>query len=335
MTIESGLLKNLTQIFSPSGYEDSIRDFIREEIKEYVDEIFIDKLGNLIARKKGNGKKIMVAAHMDQIGMMITNIDNNGFLRFTGIGGVFPHHVIGQKVIFENKTVGIIEMEEKIENKDKLKLKDLYIDIGAKDKSEAMKTVNIGDTCVFHSEYHEDDNRVVTKALDDRIGCYILIKTIKDLIESPNDIYFTFTVQEELGLRGAKTSAFFIEPDLGISVDITGCGDTPNAELFAVKLDGGTAIKVKDNYLITHPKVKNLMVNIAKENEIKYQMEVLEYGGTDSGAIHTSKSGVPSGVISVPTRYSHTDHETVFKSDVNASLRLLMAILQKDVSLYL
>ena len=332
MDFNGQLLKKLVDVFSPSGNEDLVREVIKKEIEDYVDEIKVDSLGNLIALKKGEGKKIMVAGHMDQIGLMITDIDENGFLRFTNIGGISPHISLNQRVIFENGTVGIIHIE-RTEDMNKLKLENMFIDIGAFSRKEALEKVNIGDVCVYHTEYYEDENRVMTKCLDDRIGCYVMIESIKKLKNTENQIYFVFTVQEELGLRGARTSAYHINPDLGISLDVTGTGDTPKSRRFAVSLNNGAAIKVKDNSILVHPKVKSLMVEVAQENNIKYQMEVLEFGGTDSGAIHLTRSGVPSGVISIPTRYIHTSSEVASKKDINASIDLLTKILEKEINL--
>ncbi|KNF08950.1 lysyl aminopeptidase [Gottschalkia purinilytica] len=332
MKINSELLKKLVDIYSPSGDEENICSFIKNEIKDYVDEINIDNLGNLIARKKGNGKKIMIASHMDQIGLMITNIEKEGFLRFTNIGGIDPHISLGQKVIFKDGTIGVIDYEE-TSDITKLKLENMYIDIGVSSKEEAEKVINIGDSCVYYNTYLEDDNRIISGALDDRIGCYISIETIKNLKNIENDLYFVFTVQEELGLRGAKTSAYSINPDLGIAVDITGSGDTPGAKKFAIELGKGASIKVKDKGIVVHPKVKKLMINTAKKHNIPYQLEIFEYGSTDSGAIHLTRGGVPSGVISVPTRYAHSPNETIYKKDVVSCIELLTKLLEKNIEI--
>ena len=332
MNINSELLKTLLTTYSPSGSEDRIRDIIENEVKDHVDEVKVDNLGNLICRKKGTGKKVMIAAHMDQIGFMITDIEKEGFLRCTNIGGISPLMSYGQKVIFENGTIGVVYAEEKKELP-KIKLEDMYIDIGAATKEEAEKLVQTGDSCVYYSEYVETDERVISGALDDRIGCYIGIETLKSLSKTDKDIYFVFTVQEELGLRGAKTAAYAIEPDLGIALDITGSGDTPGANRFAVGLGKGAAIKARDNSIVVNPKVKNLMIDTAKANNIDYQIEVLEFGGTDSGAIHLSREGVLAGVISVPTRYVHSPNEVIMKRDVTSCIDLLTAILEGDLDL--
>ncbi|MCG8500799.1 MAG: M42 family metallopeptidase [Firmicutes bacterium] len=325
------LLERLTQCYGPSGNEEKISHVIFNEIKDDVDEIRVDLLGNLIARKKGSGKKLMFAAHMDEIGVIVTYIDKEGFLRFSNIGGISPHFSLYQRVQFGNGTVGVIGYEEELEEMKDLKLQKMYIDIGAKTKEEAEQLVSIGDAACFMGQFHSAQNRITTKALDDRVGCYILIETIKALKGShhPNDLYFVFTVQEEVGLRGAKTSAFSVTPDYAIAVDVTDTGDTPGSRTMALKLGKGPAIKVKDNSIITHPFVRNLMIETAKENDIAYQLEVLERGGTDSGAIHLTKGGIPSGVLSVPTRYIHSTGETADYDDITNAVKLLSAIAAK------
>lgn len=328
MGLNIELLEKLVSVYGPSGDEDLISSAIRQEIQEYVDELETDALGNLIARKKGNGKKIMVSAHMDQIGFIVTDIDKEGFLRFGNIGGISPEISLSQKVIFKNGTVGAI-FSEPVDKPEDRKLENMYIDIGARSKEEAEKKVCIGDMCIYYSSFACNDNVVFAPYMDDRVGCFVAIEALKRLSTSENDLYFVFSVQEEVGLRGATTAAYGIEPDFGIAVDVTAHGDTPKAKRFAVGLHKGVAIKVKDNSIITHPTVRNALVELANEKGIKYQMEVLEFGGTDSGAIHTSKSGVPSGVLSIPTRYVHSTVEMASREDIESTIDLLTAYLSK------
>lgn len=327
--INNALLEKLLMTFGPSGNEDRIREVIKEEIKDYVDEIKVDALGNLIGIKKGDGKKIMVASHMDEIGVMINSIDEKGFLRFTNIGGVSPFTSLYQRVIFADGTIGTLGMEKLDEIKD-LKLNKMFIDIGASSKEEAMKKVNVGDVACFYAPFVQKDDYIISKALDDRIGCFVSIEALKALKSSPNEVYFVFTVQEEVGLRGARTAAYGINPDIGIAVDVTGTGDTPKAATMDVSLGKGAAIKVKDMSVIAHPAVKNLMTEVAKENNMPFQYEILDMGGTDSGAIHLTRSGVPSGVISVPCRYVHSPSEMVSVHDVDNAIKLLTKILEKE-----
>lgn len=330
MNFNGKLLKDLVGIYGPCGNEERVVEYIKNEIKDCVDEMHVDNLGNLIARKKGNGSKVMISGHMDQIGLMVTDIDDKGYIRVTNIGGINPFVTIGERFEFENGIIGIASCEP-VDDKNKLKLEKIFLDIGATSKEEAQEKVNIGDMCVYYSEYYENEKISVGRAMDDRIGCFVMIESLKNLKENNNDLYFVFSTQEEVGLRGARTSAYSINPDLGIAVDITGSGDTPGAKRFAVKLHNGAAIKVRDNSMLTHPKVKKLMVDTAKENDIKYQIEVLEFGGTDAGAIHLTREGVPSGTISIPTRYVHSAHETISKEDVISCIDLLTKILEKEL----
>ncbi len=332
MNINFDLLKDLVGIYGPTSNEGIIREYITKEIKDFVDEIEVDALGNLIARKKGNGKKVMISAHMDQIGLMIIDIDDKGFLRFTNVGGISPVISISQQVIFENGTVGVVYAEP-VDDISKLKLENMYIDIGAFSKEEAEKKIKIGDICIYKSEYGDNENVIFTRYLDDRVGCFIAIEAIKSIKNPANDLYFVFSVQEEVGLRGAKTAAYRVDPDIGIALDVTSNGDTPKAKRFAIGLNKGVAIKVKDNSIISHPKIRELLVKLAIENNIPYQMEVLEFGGTDSGAIHVNKEGVPSGVISIPTRYVHSTIEMASKEDIINCTKLLIKLLEGNIDI--
>jgi len=325
------LLALLTGTYGPSGNEEQIRKVIEKEIKDYVDEIHTDTLGNLIAVKKGSGKKIMLAAHMDQIGLIVTNIDENGFLRFANIGGVSPFNVIHREVVFANGVTGVVGYETEIEDIKTLKLNKMFIDIGAGSREDAKKKVNLGDVAVYHAPMSESDGRYFGCAMDDRAGCAVLIETIKAVKNSPHELVYVFTVQEELGLRGAKTSAYSVNPDIGIALDVTATGDTPKSRPMAVKLGAGPAVKIKDNSVIAHPMVKNLMIQRAEEAGIPYQLEVLEFGGTDSGAIHLTREGIPSGVISIPCRYVHSAHEMIDKDDLANAVKLLTTILENEI----
>ena len=321
------LIKEITSVFGPSGDEEKIRKYIKKQINNYVDNVYEDNLGNLIAVKKGksNGKKIMFAAHMDQIALMITHIDEDGFLRFTNVGGVGHNFLPGTPIVFADGTIGTIGVE-KLENINDLEMSKLYIDIGANNQQEAEKIVGIGDTAIYAPNFSENNNRVISNYHDDRIGCVVLIEAIKNIQDNNNELYFVFSTQEEVGLRGAKTAAYQIEPDIGIAVDVTATGDTPESHIMDVSLGEGTAIKIKDNSTITHPLVKDLLIKECKNNSINYQFEVLEFGGTDAGAIHLTKGGIPSGTISIPTRYVHTPTEMVDLSDVKASIELVTAL---------
>jgi putative aminopeptidase FrvX len=323
------LLRKLVTSFGPSGHEDEVAELIINEIKDYVDDIKRDSLGNVIAFKKGAGQgKIMTTAHMDQIGILVTNVDKNGYLRFANVGYVDPYVIISSNVRFKNGTIGTIWREEKKDIKN-LKLSELYIDIGASSKEAAISMVNVGDFGVFVSNFIINEDRISSGALDDRIGCYILIQSIKEIKNPESDIYFVFTVQEETFISGAVTSAFAIEPESAIVVDVTDTGDTPECYSMSVKMGDGCTIKVMDRGLICHPKIKQYLTDIAEKNNIKYQYEVLEYGTTDGRAIHTSKTGVLTGVISIPSRYIHSPQEMIDMKDVNSAITLLTKALQQ------
>lgn len=314
------LLKRLVECNSVSGNENEIRELIKSEAKPYSDSIFEDAMGNLIVRKKGIGKKIMLASHMDEIGVIITFIEDNGFLRFAPVGGLYTKDLLGRRVEFLDKTVGVIGLEEQAKERT---IQNMFIDIGAKDRKSAEKIISIGDTACFSGEFKLQNNRVISKALDNRVGCFILLEALKNCEKTNNDLYFVFTVQEEVGLRGAKTSAFSIMPDLALSVDVTDTGDTPKSDVMEVKLGKGAAIKVMDSSCMCSPEVRGELTHLAKKNSIPYQMEVLTAGGTDAGAIHLTGSGVKTGGISVPTRFIHSPSEMADVDDILACIRLV------------
>ncbi|MDI6813030.1 MAG: M20/M25/M40 family metallo-hydrolase [Desulfitobacteriaceae bacterium] len=325
--LDYSLLKHLTQVFGPSGSEEEVAEVIVEAVRPYCDEVRLDTLGNLIAIRKGSsGKRIMVASHMDEIGLMVTHIDDQGFLRFTTIGGIRIGDLPYRRVRLKNGRMGTIGME-KLEKPSEIDLSKLFIDIGADSREEAETLVGIGDTLAFVGEYTELGSRVMSKGLDDRAGCFVAIEVLKRT-RSPHELAFVFSVQEEVGQRGAKVAAFALEPDLGIVLDVTRTGDTPKGLKMAVKLGGGVAIKVLDHSMVTPPKVKTWMANMAVQREIPYQWEVLENGGTDAGAIQLTKGGIPAGVLSIPTRHVHTPSEIVQREDIEATLELLLALLE-------
>lgn len=323
------LLEELCYEYGISGSEDGIRNKIENKVKQYVDEIYTDNLGNLICKKNGTGKKVMLCAHMDEIGLIVTHIDKEGFLRFSNIGGVSPFYSVGQRVRFENGVIGTVFYESKLESMKDLKVGKMYIDIGAESKEEAMKKINVGDGACFESKPQKEGDVFFSKALDDRVGCAILIEAIKKIKDNKNEIYFVFTVQEEVGLRGARTSAYGIIPDYAVGIDVTGTGDTPNCNVMDVKCGQGPAIKLKDNSIICHKKVVDILETSAKSEKIPYQMEILEYGGTDPGAIHVTAGGVPSGAISIPCRYIHSPNEMINLIDVENAVKLLVKSVDK------
>ena len=317
------LLKKLTQTYSPSGNEERIRKIIESEAKPYADDITTDALGNLIVHKKGDGAKMMLCAHMDEIGVLVTYIEDSGFLRFAPVGGVPTYCSLFQTVEFENGVRGVIGYEEKINITTELNLGKMYIDIGATSADEARKMVEIGDSAVFCGDFFTNGDNAVSKAMDNRAGVYVLLNVLKNMKESENDLYFVFSTQEELGLRGARAAANAILPDVALAVDVTDTGDTPNCNQMAVKIGGGPCIKFMDNSIITHKRVNDALKNSAKRTDTSYQCEVLILGGTDAGAIHTAGFGAMTGAVSIPTRYIHTPHECVNINDVKAAITLI------------
>ena len=331
MDLDFAILGQLTQLFGPSGSEERVAEFISTQLRPYCDELKTDTLGNLIVERHGIGKKIMVAAHMDEIGLMITHIDKKGFLRFTPLGGVRISNLIGQRVKFSKGSVGTIGVE-RLDKPSDFKLDKLYLDIGVATREEAEQLVRIGETAVFVGDFIESGSRIIAKALDDRVGCFVAMEALKRT-KSTHELAFVFTVQEEIGTRGARTAAYALEPDLAIAVDVTATGDTPKAHPMSVELGSGVGIKVLDHSMITSPQIKRWMASVATELNIPFQWEVLEYGGTDSGAIHLSRGGVPSGVLSIPARYVHSPAEMLDKRDVEAAVELLVALLERPTEL--
>ena len=301
------LLKRLCDAFGVSGYEREVRETIKEEIKNLADEILVDDLGNIIALKKGHGenkKRIMASAHMDEIGFQVIKIDDKGFIIVRALGGIPLVPTIMNRVIFRNGVQGIVSNSVDV---DAVKnIKKLYIDIGAESKEEAEKYVKIGDVASYVGEYVElKGNNVTSKALDDRAGCYILIEALKKMNNPYNDVYCVFSVQEEVGLRGATVAANRIKPEIGIALDVTIASDYPNSAVGSNKLGGGAAVKISDGSVICDEYLVDEMISCSEENEIKYQRDVIDGGGTDAGAINRSNYGVKATGISVPMRYVH------------------------------
>jgi endoglucanase len=329
-------VRELTQAFGVSGYEKEIREVIKNLVKDYADEITVDALGNLIVYKKGYGenkKIIMAAAHMDEIGFQVIKIDDKGLIKVRALGGIPVAATFMNRVMFRNGTMGIFSSTAKMEDV-KNDLKKLYIDIGAQSKEEASKYVKVGDVASYIGEYVElKDNNIVAKALDDRIGCYIMLEALKKVEKPYNDLYFVFTVQEEVGLRGATVAAARIKPDLGIALDVTVANDYPDSGEGSNTLGGGTAIKVSDHSVICDEYLVEEMVKCCEENSIKYQLDVIDMGGTDAGAINRSNYGVKSSGISVATRYVHGPNAFVNMKDVEASIELLSKYVNREFKL--
>ncbi len=329
------LIQQLVEVTGPSGYESQIREVIQSLIADSADETYVDALGNLIARKgaagKG-GKVIMLSAHMDEIGVMVTHVDENGFVRFTSIGGVYPRNCVGGRVRFLNGAEGVIGMERTEKWMDVHSLEKMYIDIGATSKGDCP--VKVGDVAAFERPFLDLGSRLVSKAMDDRIGAAVQIETLRQLDSTPHTIYFVFSTQEEVGLRGATTAAYGLNPDIGIAVDVTGTGDTPKSSHMEVELGKGPAIKVRDGGMISDPRVVEWMEKTANRRpKTPYQLEVLLGGTTDARAIQVTRAGVPAGCLSIPCRYIHSPSEMVDYQDVQNAVRLLVKMLSRPVTL--
>jgi len=327
------MLRELCSVISVSGYEGLIGEFIKKNIKENVDNCEFDALGNLIAYIKGYGenkKKIMCAAHMDGIGLQVIKLTSEGFAKVRTLGGVSPVISYMQKVEFENGVVGVVSNYKKAADIDNGDYSKCYVDFGVSSKEEVAKLVDIGDVASFVGDYTElSNNRVMGKAFDNRAGCYIQMKVIEALAkERPyHDSYFVFTVQEEVGLKGAKVVSEYIKPDIGIAIDITGSFDVPGDMEGNAVMGNGAAIKVSDASVICDRPLVRKMVECAKKNEIAYQLDVMTGGGTDAGDINVSGNGVKSLGISIPTRYGHSPNSIISLDDVKACHHLLTAFL--------
>ena len=315
------LLKRLTQTFGTSGKEDGIRELIISEIKPICDEVGIDCMGNVTGTIRGGEKTIMAAAHMDEIGIIITYTDDSGFLRFAPVGGLEKNRLVGRRVVFENGVMGVIGTEK---DNEKNNIQKMYIDV------PTDSGISVGDAACFEGGFYTFGDRVISKALDNRIGCFVLIEAMKMIKNPKNTLKFVFTVQEEVGLRGAKTAAFGSGADAAIVVDVTDTGDTPECAQMAVKLGGGAAIKVMDRSVICHSEIRNSLVKLAADNNIPYQLEIMTDGGTDAGSIHTSGSGIKTGGISVPVRYIHSPSETAFLKDAENCAKLLALFMTEN-----
>lgn len=328
------LIRKLVEAVGPSGFEAGVRKMIQAEIEGLADEVRVDALGNLIARKGqpgGGGQRIMLSAHMDEIGVMVTHIDENGFVRFTTIGGVRPHTCYGSRVRFVNGVCGMIG-GERLESPDKVHtFEQLFIDVGAASRAECP--LRVGDAGVFDRPLLDLGKRLVSKAMDDRVSCAVLIETLRQVKETPNEVYFVFSTQEEVGLRGATTAAYAVDAEIGISVDVTGVGDTPKALKMEVSLGKGPTVKVRDGGMISDPRLVQFMAHSAEQAGIPYQLEILEGGTTDARAMQVTRAGVPVSCVSIPTRYIHSPSEMVDVDDVLNAVKLLTALVSRPIVL--
>ena len=325
------LIQTLNAAHGPSGDEGGIRERLAELARPLADEISTDTMGNLIVRKLGSGPRVMLCAHMDSIGFIVTHVEENGFLRVGRLGGISPKEAAYTPVRFAGGVRGVIVPEEKADF-GKLKLDECYVDIGAKDRETALKSVAVGDTMIYDSPCFTNQGKVVSPYLDNRISCAILLKVLEEMELCPNDLYVVFTVQEEVGLRGAKPAAWAVDPDYAVVVDVTDVDDTPGSEKCGtVRLGKGPAIKIMDSSVICHLDMIQKLESQAKALDMPTQRDIMRAGGTDAGVMHTTRIGVRTGGVSVPCRYIHTPVEMADLQDARDCAKLLCAFVQSKL----
>ena len=330
------LLEKLCNANGVSGDEKRIRQIIEDQIKPYADEIIKDTMGNLYALKKGKiNKTVMISAHMDEVGFIVKNITKEGYLEFSCVGGIDTRVIISKRVkIGEGEVPGVIgikaiHLTKKSERENAPKLEDLYIDIGAKDKEDALKYVNLGDFVSFDTKFeYLGKDTIKAKAIDDRVGCYILINLIKK--EVLCDTWFCFFVQEEVGLRGARVGANKINPDISLVVEATTCSDTNNTQehLMCTKMGDGVCVTFMDRSTIVPADYYKWLYDLAKKNNISVQYKQMVSGGNDAGAIHQSLDGIKTASLSVPCRYIHSPVSICSKKDIDATYKLCEKFLE-------
>lgn len=318
------LLKKVLAPIGPSGLEAPVAEVIREEIRGCVDTIETDALGNLIATKLGkaeNPRKVMLSAHMDHIGYIVTGIEKEGYLRVTNVGGIGMNASLTRHVVFPNGVHGVV-VAEPVSGQPALK--NLFVDIGAQDKEDALKMVSLGDVAVYANDcFRLGENRVAAPAMDDRCACALLVKLLQTLGDTQDTIIAVFSVQEEVGCRGAKVASFAKAPDVGIALDVTGWGDTPGTTQPEIKLGEGVGVKVMDRGSISNPELRDALLAAGEKAGVKTQREILPYGGTDASAMQLSRGGIPVCTLSIPCRYVHSACEVIDMRDMDAALRLM------------
>lgn len=335
------LVEELCMTPGISGFEEKIAEIIKRELKDVADKIEVDKMGNLIATKKGSSKKgptVMLASHMDEIGLMVSYIDDNGYLKFATIGGINDQMLMNQTVVIHSKNgdvTGVIgskppHVTKPEEKKKVVPYDEMFIDIGAKDKEQAEEMVSIGDPITFKTWFEAfPNNLVMCKALDNRLGCYVMMEVLKR-VDSKATVYGVGTTQEEVGLKGAKVTSYKLNPDMAFALDVTLSGDHPGIkpEEAPVVIGKGPAVILIDasgRGIITPKYIRELLINTGEKEEIPYQLEVSSGGTTDGTAIHLTKEGIPTGVLSVPTRYIHTTVSVASMDDVENTIQLIVA----------
>ena len=325
------LIQQITNVYGATGREAGVADLIESLLKDKVDSIRRDALGNLICEKKGtdpNGKRIMLAAHMDHIGFIVAAVEKEGYLRVVPVGGINIAVSRTRHVYFANGVQGVI-VQQPVKEGETPAIKHFFIDIGAADEAEALSMVQLGDIAVYAPDcFRLGQHRVAAPAMDDRVACALLVAVMQELPETKDTVIAVFSTQEEVGCRGAKTAAYSVDPDIGIALDVTGHGDTPETKLPAIKLGEGAAVKIMDRGSISNPVLVQELLAAGERAGVKTQREVLPYGGTDASAMQLSRSGVIAGTVSIPCRYVHSACETIDLRDVEAAKALLLEYLK-------
>jgi tetrahedral aminopeptidase len=324
-------LIRLAEACGPIGNETNVRTLLKELVAPHADEVREDVIGNLIVTKKGTGvdrKHLLVVAHMDEPGLIVMHVDNNGFLRTGAVGHSEAAYLVGKRVEFPNGTVGVVGSEQA--GAGDVSHMSLFIDIGATTQAEALENVQPGDSCAVMQQVIElGEHRMVGKALDNRVGCAVAVEVLKQLGKQAHDVSIVFSAQQGVGNgRGVKTAAFGLEPDFGLVIDAVKTGDTPGAGRMEINLGEGVSVKILDRTVIIPPRIKNYLVDQAEAANIPYQLEVYADGSSDAGALLISRDGVPTGGLSIPVRYGVTGSEMVDLRDVEAAVKLAVRALE-------
>ncbi len=325
-------LKKVLNVYGATGREENVAKCVAEMLKEKADSIRTDVMGNLIVEKKGQegGKTIMFSAHMDHIGLIVTDIEKEGYLRVTNVGGVSVAMSKTRHVVFHNGVEGVVVCQPTKGEAETMA--HLFVDIGAENREEALKMVQLGDVCVYAPDcFMLGEHRIASPAMDDRCAVALLAQLMLDAENTRNHIVAVFSTQEEVGLRGANVAAYTVAPDLGVALDVTGWGDTPEVKLPAVQLGKGAAVKFMDRSMIATPCVRDALMEAAKQANVPFQREVLPYGGTDGAAIQHSRGGVPAGTLSIPCRYVHSACEVIDMRDMESALAILKTFVNMEL----
>jgi endoglucanase len=341
--MDKELFEKLVSTPGISGREERIRDLVKEQLTPLVDEISVDRLGSVVGIRRGNGPKVMLSAHMDTIGFLVKYIDDSGFITLSPVGGFDPRTLTVQRVLvcgkrdyvgllyWKTKPVHVLSDEEK---KKPPQLEDLFVDLVG-NPDDVKRDISVGDFVVLHRTPIVTEDVVTAPYLDDRLGVYVLLEALKATSSTQAEIHAVISVQEEVGLRGARTSAYGADPDIGIALDITLATDTPGIEPAqrVAEFRKGVAIGVMDGSMIADPRLVAHFRKLAEDNDIPYQVEILPRGGTDAGAMQMARRGVSVVTISVPVRYVHTSNELAAVSDIQANVDLMAAFLGSAHSL--